>query len=251
MNSKEKGIDMGETEEGIGVLLLHGILERPDVFGFLMDHLSSRFPFQAPILPGHGSDSKAFSKAKRVDWEEQVESEAMALAKGKRKLVVVGHSLGALLAIRLAKRHPEWISGLVLIDCPLVARIPWDHLGAYLTVGLTGRLPKTDDAVSHEIEALGVGLPKTVFGYLTWIRPFWGLWKEIRLANADYPHLTCPILVYHSIGDELVSHRSVDKLGANPNATVCLLTGCTHAFLTEEAKSQIEEGLNRLLKTQG
>src|ERR1700724_152747 len=66
----------------------------------------------APDLPGHGrSSGKPLTTiADMADW-----TAALLDAAGARQARLIGHSMGSLIALETAARHPDKVSGLSLI----------------------------------------------------------------------------------------------------------------------------------------
>ena len=66
----------------------------------------------APDLPGHGRSAGAPLKsiAEMADW-----TVALITAAGAAKAKLVGHSMGSLIALETAARHPDKVTGLTLI----------------------------------------------------------------------------------------------------------------------------------------
>lgn len=101
------------------LVLLHGLSEnsaffwRPLIADFQDDYRILAFD-----LLGHGASSS------RPRWGYRTEKQADLLARALRQIeprpaVIVGHSLGGMLAARLAIDHPDRVSRLVLYDTPL------------------------------------------------------------------------------------------------------------------------------------
>src|SRR6195952_1381079 len=144
------------------VVLLHGA-------GF--DHttwaLHSRwfahhgFGVLAPDLPGHGRSSGAplSTIAEMADW-----TAALLDIAGAAKARLVGHSMGSLIALETAARHPEKVSALSLIGT-----------AATMTVGPD--LLKAAEANDHDaidmVSIWGLGFPAGLGGSLA---P--GLWMH-------------------------------------------------------------------------
>jgi pimeloyl-ACP methyl ester carboxylesterase len=63
-------------------------------------------------LPGHGTQSTAPS----AGFGELVDDTAALLARLSRPAVLIGHSMGGMVAMRVAATHPGLIRGLVLAD---------------------------------------------------------------------------------------------------------------------------------------
>ena len=108
-----------EGKARASVLVFHGITGYSGPYG----------PMVAEQLAAHGNDvfgldlrGHGLSDGRRGDYpsEERLKkdvAETLALVKSKSdRLVVMGHSLGALAAIIAAKEHPEEIDGVVLVS---------------------------------------------------------------------------------------------------------------------------------------
>ncbi len=101
--------------EGVPVVLLHGIGSNAQSFVPLMQALAGRRPSVAWDAPGYG-DSQPLALA----WPDASDY-ATALSRlvarlGISRCVLVGHSLGALIAGRFALVFPRRIAALVLIS---------------------------------------------------------------------------------------------------------------------------------------
>lgn len=85
------------------------------------------FGVLAPDLPGHGRSSGAplASIAEMADW-----TAALIEAAGATKARLVGHSMGSLIALETAARHPEKVSGLSLIGTAATMTVGPDLLRA-------------------------------------------------------------------------------------------------------------------------
>jgi len=81
----------------------------------------------APDLPGHGHSAGAplSSIAALADW-----TAALIDAAGIRAARLVGHSMGSLMALETAARHPEKVTALALIAIAAPMRVSEDLLNA-------------------------------------------------------------------------------------------------------------------------
>jgi 3-oxoadipate enol-lactonase len=94
------------------VLLLHGLMATADLnWSLAIPALASRFNVVAPDLRGHGRGLPT----RRFSGEECADDlAALVRALGAGSVIVVGYSLGGLVAQIFAHRHPDLVSGLVL-----------------------------------------------------------------------------------------------------------------------------------------
>jgi pimeloyl-ACP methyl ester carboxylesterase len=94
------------------VLLVHGLFATADLnWSLAMPQLSARFRVVAPDLRGHGRGLAT----RRFDGEECADDLAAIVRElGLARVIVVGYSLGGLVAQLFARRYPDLVGGLVL-----------------------------------------------------------------------------------------------------------------------------------------
>ena len=104
-----------------GIVILHGFTANlesvRELFGPL-GRLDLRIA--SPLLRGHGASSP--DELRGVAWPEWLEDAERALDEltgNDGTAVVIGHSMGALLALQLAARHPELVDSIVLATPPI------------------------------------------------------------------------------------------------------------------------------------
>ena len=101
--------------EGAPIVALHGITASYMNFVGVAQMLSGRAPLLAFDLRGRGNTDKPtdgpFGMAQHA-----ADVAAAMHAHGLGASLVVGHSMGAFVAVALAAEHPELVSGVVLID---------------------------------------------------------------------------------------------------------------------------------------
>jgi pimeloyl-ACP methyl ester carboxylesterase len=102
------------------VLLLHGLAENAAFFWRpLIEALHNDFRFIAVDLPGHGHSDNPLSPLKyRSSYQAQLLVSLIDHLQLKQAMVL-GHSLGGILAAHLAINHPSRVSRLILYDVPL------------------------------------------------------------------------------------------------------------------------------------
>src|SRR5581483_4745385 len=81
----------------------------------------------APDLPGHGRSAGALlpSIGEMVEW-----TSALLDAAGVKTAKLIGHSMGSLIALELAARHPDKVSALVLVGTSSAMTVGPDLLKA-------------------------------------------------------------------------------------------------------------------------
>lgn len=93
---------------------------------------------QAPLLPGHGTCPADLSSLRFRDWVNGVRPQ-LSEARKRGPVILVGHSLGALVATELALEVPGDVLGLVLIASAFYLRRP--HPDSSLAMAARLRLP--------------------------------------------------------------------------------------------------------------
>ncbi|HEV2476172.1 MAG TPA: alpha/beta hydrolase [Candidatus Dormibacteraeota bacterium] len=104
------------------VLLVHGLFATADLnWSLAVPVLATRFCVVAPDLRGHGRGLPT----RRFDGEECADDlAAIVRALELGPVIVVGYSLGGLIAQLFARRHPDLIRGMVLCATASVFQVP-------------------------------------------------------------------------------------------------------------------------------
>ncbi|WED41859.1 alpha/beta fold hydrolase [Legionella cardiaca] len=103
--------------KGLPILLLHGVTHRWQSFLPIIPKLMENFKVYATDLRGHGK-SKKYPGAYKID--SYVEDMQLFIEHQiKRSAIILGHSLGGMIALMLAAIYPKWVKALIIIDTPL------------------------------------------------------------------------------------------------------------------------------------
>jgi pimeloyl-ACP methyl ester carboxylesterase len=103
--------------EGAPIVLLHGFLASSHYFKALRKRLSTSHTVVSIDLLGFGKSPKPMSS---YTYEEQIAAIHATLARlGISQFVLVGHSLGALVALRYALVYPQQVNHLGLLHPPM------------------------------------------------------------------------------------------------------------------------------------
>ena len=104
---------------GPPIVLLHGITGHRQYWDNVIPALARRGQVFALDLRGHGKSGRTKGAYRYVDYPRDVAQLLRETVGGAADLV--GHSLGALIAVNLSAAHPELVRAVVLDDPPLYA----------------------------------------------------------------------------------------------------------------------------------
>lgn len=173
-------------------LALHCMMGTASYWKPIAAALNGQIDLRAPDLPGHGR-SPAW-QAGDLDYHTAATREIAALI--DRPLDLIGHSLGATIALRIAVAAPEAVRTLTLIEPVLFAAAQDDEQDA-LFARMDAAFAAGDRATAAQ-EFLGVwGLPKD------------GSAKEARLSTPIFPEtLIAQIGMVAETNDVLVHDKA-------------------------------------------
>jgi pimeloyl-ACP methyl ester carboxylesterase len=140
------GIDVlrrSGSQDGIPVVLLHGVGSNASSFAPLMEALAPSLDIYAWDAPGYGvSQRLAMQSPHPSDYAAALATVLDALELGR--VVLVGHSLGSLFAGSFAATHPARVAALALLSPALGYRVPTG-----------GALPPNVQSRIDDLERLG------------------------------------------------------------------------------------------------
>jgi len=103
------------SRDGVALWFLHGFGNDAHVWDDIAPAVAPYYRTLAADLRGHGDSDR--DAGARYDYDAHVaDLEAASEALGIRRLVLVGHSLGGRIAMLFARRHPERLAGLAIVD---------------------------------------------------------------------------------------------------------------------------------------
>jgi len=102
---------------GPDLILIHGIGSRGVSWRPVIDRLAQFFHLIVPDLRGHGASAKPSAGYLAPDYAADLD--ALVVAFDLRRPLILGHSLGGMVAWRWASEHPDSAARIVIEDAPL------------------------------------------------------------------------------------------------------------------------------------
>ena len=119
---------MGPENAAVVCLLIHGFSGSPPEMRWLGEYLAAKgVHVEGVRLAGHGTAPEELSDLTWRDWVRSAEEGLERIKREGRRIVLVGFSMGGLLALRLCLANPE-VAGVVTISSPISFRDPRIHL---------------------------------------------------------------------------------------------------------------------------
>ena len=208
--------------DGPALLLLHGLGADAGVWDPLLPHVGEHWRWAAVDLPGHGA-SAALS---RYSFGALPAAVAPAVDPDE-PLVVLGHSLGGVVALALAS---GWFGLHVTGAVALGSKVVWTSDELARARALAGRPVKVfgsrDDAVARALEVAGLtGLvgESAAERLVVEVDDGWRLALDpaaFGVGAPDAPGLLaaarCPVVLARGAGDPMVSAGQLAALAAGP-----------------------------------
>lgn len=196
------------------IIFIHGILESPFQFKQLARlALSKGYAISAILLDGHGKSGKDFANSSLEKWINCVNKEIDKHKEKYNNIILVGHSMGATLSILSYLNHKNKIKGIVAISTPMYVRVKVNIAISSIKIAL-GKIDENDILTTRAYNAFSVDR-SSLFTYFRWIPRYIDLFKLILKSRNILSNIDVPILVIHTMNDELVSHRSLKLFKKN------------------------------------
>ncbi|HYM66907.1 MAG TPA: alpha/beta fold hydrolase, partial [Patescibacteria group bacterium] len=250
--------DLQVREEGSPtaptIVLLHGFASSLHWWDGVAPELARSYRVVRFDLLGHGGSAKP-SGGYTMEHQAQLVDEALARL-GIRRALIVGHSMGGVVATALSLRDRPLVAGLVLIDSPVDSHaggLPFlARLGFLPLIGEATRTLATNGMVQQGLQeafAPGFRVPHQ------FVSDFW----KMTYTSYDSSHgeaqaylrresldrrlatLGLPVLALYGTRDKLVSPASERHYANVPGARVTAIAGAGHSPMVEKPFAVLEQ----------
>lgn len=224
----------GET----GILLCHGFTGSPQSLRPWAEYLAERgLTVSLPLLPGHGTRWEDMALTGWQDWYAEVDRELRALKERCAEVFVAGLSMGGALALRLAAKHGDAVSGVVVVN-------PANRMHGLAPYALpvARHLLRTTPGIADDIAKEGaheLGYTRVPLHAAHSLRQFF------RLVDGELPQVTQPLLLLRSAEDHVVpsadSARVLSRVSSTDVSEIVLEQSYHVATLDHDAERIFEE----------
>jgi carboxylesterase len=209
--------------DNTGVLLCHGFTGSPGSLRPWAEYLAGAgLTVSLPRLPGHGTTWQEMAHTRWEDWYAEVDRAYEELRGQAAEIFVMGLSMGACLALRLAELRGDQVSGLVLVN-PSVAA----DTKLFLLAPVIKFLVPSLKGVAGDIKKEGaseLGYERVPVRAAATLPRLWKLTQQ-RLGD-----VTQPVLVYRSTVDHVVGPASMRILRAALPERQLTVRACGNSF---------------------
>jgi carboxylesterase len=225
-----------------GCLLLHGFTCMPEEMRGLGGDLAQLgYTVLGLRLPGHATHPHDLNRVRSTDFLIAVEEGLALLRESTQHVVLIGQSLGGVLALLAAARYP--ITGVIAMACPSPYAIPPIRQWLYRIAGWLRLIIRKSEPHAHP--TLGIRREAGYPAYMEYpARVFWELFKIQKMMKEALPQIRVPGLVIHSKDDPMApaagAQRIYDGLGS-PDKALVWLEGFGHGIVFHPCRQEVVE----------
>ncbi len=229
------------------VLFVHGFMGSTKQFAYLTETVETCgwTHYNLP-LAGHNGSIREFARSSVENWKLCVQQTLQEISETYDQVVLVGHSMGGLLLIDNAGQYKPKVQHILAIALPLYTRLTLRELKTNLLFPFK-KIPSNDLYLKaarefcgiHNISALNAAklLPNSL-----------NLLKYLKYMRQHIGDFDIPTTVINSLGDELVSMKTLKHIRNNHNFHSITIEKSGHFFYEEAEQELIKETLAHILQ---
>jgi carboxylesterase len=225
------------------VVAMHGFGGTAAELAPLLDRVAQDgYALDAALLPGHGTAVEQLQDATFDGWVAAVRARSEAAAGRQGRVVLLGFSLGSLVAMQIASEKPPWLAGLVALGNAVTLK---PHTSVPLGLWrLTGRpmpdmyllKPRAGDLVDQSVQD----------ALFTYDRHPIRAALEVYLAGPRVREvvrdIACPTLILHGKRDGVCSWRNATWLAehiGSRDVTVRIFERSAHVLCCDAERDEV------------
>jgi carboxylesterase len=196
----------------------------------------------AALLPGHGTGAEQLQEMTFDAWVDGARARAQAAAAEHGRVVLLGFSLGSLVAMQIASERPPWLAGLVALGNALTLRahsaLPlglWDRVGRPMP-----DMYLVKPRAANLVDPTGMGAIVTYDRHP--LRAALEVFRAGARVRALVGRIACPTLVLHGRHDLVCSWRNAAWLAervASRDVTVRIFERSAHVLCCDGEREEV------------
>lgn len=189
-----------------------------------------------PLLKGHSATRSAMKKATYKEWIDSAEQELLKLEQTGGQIVLIGFSMGGLIAAHLASEHP--VQFIVAINTPVFY---WNIHRVFLNLMEDVRTKKRGH-IRRYLKASANSPIRAMLQFLL----------LLRHGKKKFGAVHCPVLIIQAEDDDTVRRRSVDYMDrhiASDKITIRYFHQGGHLILLSREAEQVMACVDEFIRS--
>ncbi|RKD29122.1 alpha/beta hydrolase [Thermohalobacter berrensis] len=226
----------------IGCLLIHGFTGSPSEMRLLGEYLNKKgYTVKGVCLKGHGTSVEDMEKTTWKDWLSSAEYGLIDLKNKCDKIVVIGLSMGGIIALNLASRFD--VNAVISLASPIKIhnrQAPF----AFIIKYYKKYVPKRKKEIGHKEKNYLISYDKTPVASVP------HLLKLIRKTKRRLKKVLVPTLIIQSKNDNTVRYESAKYIYKNIGSEIkklIYLKDSGHIITLDTEKEKVFNEIARFL----
>lgn len=234
------------------LLAFHGFTGSPtEVMPVLRAAAAAGFAVRAPVQPGHGTTPADLQHKTFDDWVSAGRAALVEATREHERVVVLGFSMGSLVALKLAAEGGPGLAGLVVLGNAL-------FLAAHssLPLGVFGRFKRTPDVYLMKPQAADLEDRTLASSIVTYDRHPVRAAHEVFLAGVrmreELDAIRCATLILHGKKDRVCPSSNAaylaDRLVRAESVTMRVYPRSAHVLACDADRDEVAADVISFLK---
>jgi carboxylesterase len=206
------------------VLGMHGFTGTASELRPLVDRVAAAgYAVEVPLMPGHGARADALQGLGFDDWADAMRARMREAVATHGRVVLMGFSLGSLVAMHLAAERPLGVVGLVVLGNALTLHA-YSHVPFAAFHRFGWRVPDWYLLKVREADMVDREAAKNLVTYDRHpLRAAFEVWRAGARVREEVLRITCPTLVLHGKRDLVCPPKNARWLAEHIGTKDCVV----------------------------